>query len=79
MKARDLLSGLFCQLGVEPARQDRVDLDIVLGPGERQALGQLDDPPLGRAHKPGQRAAPKIDVMLPMLMILPPPPVFIAG
>ena len=48
VKARDLLPGLFRQLGVEPARQDRVDLDPVRGPGECQALGQLDDPSFAR-------------------------------
>src|SRR5262245_52995420 len=37
------------QIGVDPPREDRVDLDVVLGPGGRERFGELDDPALARA------------------------------
>ena len=57
MQARDLFPGLFRELGVKPAGEYCVDLNVVLGPGERQALGQLDDAPLGRRVGCGERRA----------------------
>src|SRR6185312_15236616 len=46
VQPRDLLACLVGQLGVEPAGKDRIDLNVVRGPGEGEALGELDDPPL---------------------------------
>ncbi len=37
------------QRGVDPARQHRVDLDVVLGPGAGHGLGHLHDAALGRS------------------------------
>src|SRR5512146_3474615 len=38
-----LRARLHCQLGVDPARQDGVDLDVVGGPGRGAGLGELHD------------------------------------
>src|SRR5262249_1834166 len=48
VKARDLLPGLLRQLGIEPAWQNGIHLNIVGGPRQREALCQLNDAPLGR-------------------------------
>ena len=56
-EAGDLDACLLGQLGVKPAGQDRVDLDLVGGPGQRQALGELDDPALARRVGRGEPGA----------------------
>src|SRR5271155_1607330 len=43
VQSGDLLAGVAGQLGVDPAGQDGVDLDVVRRPGGRQRLGQLDE------------------------------------
>ena len=45
------------QRGVDPARQHRVDLDVVLGPGAGERARQLHDAALGRGIGCGERRA----------------------
>ena len=52
-----LLARLAREVGVDPARQHRVDLDVVGGPADRQRLGQLDDAALARAIGRRERRA----------------------
>src|SRR5262245_15682324 len=47
VEPRYLLARPFRQLGVNPARQHGIDLDIVLGPGGGQRFRQLHHPTLG--------------------------------
>ena len=66
------------QIGIDPARQHGIDLDVVGRPGARAGAGELHDAAFARGI--GRReAAPKIDIIEPILMILPPPASFIAG
>ena len=46
VEARDLLAGALGQFGVDPARQDRVDLDVVRRPGARAGAVNCTMPPL---------------------------------
>ena len=43
MQAVDLGAGALGQVGVDPARQDGVGLDVVGGPGHRAGAGELHD------------------------------------
>src|SRR5208337_2734054 len=67
MQRGDFLPCLHSQLGIEPPRQDGIDLDVVGGPGQRQALGELDDPPLAagigsrKARPEDRRHAARVD------------------
>ena len=67
MQPGDFLPCLHRQLGIEPARQDGIDLDVVGGPGQRQALAELDDPPLAagignhKARPEDRRHASRVD------------------
>ena len=78
MQAGDVDARLSGQVGVDPAGQDRVDLDVVLGPGGGERPGELDDAALARGIGRGERDAEDRGSE-PMLMILPPPAATIAG
>jgi taurine dioxygenase len=48
VKAFDLFARLLCEFGIDPAWQDRVDLDVVLRPGDRHRSRHLHDAALAR-------------------------------
>ena len=49
VEALDLLARAAGEVGIDPARQDGVDLDVVLGPAGGERLGELHDAALGGA------------------------------
>ncbi len=57
MQALDLAARLLCEVGVDPARQDGVHLDVLLRPGHRQRLGELHHAALARAISRMRHAA----------------------
>src|SRR5438552_18013064 len=48
VEALDLAPRTAREVGVDPARQDGVDLDVVAGPRSREGFGELDDTALAR-------------------------------
>src|SRR5204863_367094 len=48
IQCRYLLARTARQIGVDPAGQHRIDLDVVTGPGDRERLRQLHDAALAR-------------------------------
>lgn len=48
MQAIDLGASALGEIGVDPARQDRIDLDVVGGPGAGARSGELNDAALAR-------------------------------
>jgi len=53
MQSGDLLTRVARQLGVDPAGQNGVDLDVVRRPGGSERLGQLDDGAFARGIRGG--------------------------
>src|SRR5580704_7523811 len=69
VQPRHLLAGTPGQIGVDPAGQHRVDLDVVLCPGSRSCARHRDDATLAGGEGDGiGRTEPD-----PVLIILPPP------
>ena len=52
---------------------------LSLRPRAPRSERQLHDAALARTHRRRERSAPKIDIIEPMLMILPPPAAFMRG
>ena len=74
----DLLASTAGQIGVDPARQDGISLNVVTRPGAGERARQLDDAAFaGRVGR--RKRAPKIDIIEPILMIFPPPPCLRVG
>jgi len=68
---------LVKSVSIQPG-STRIGLDVVGSPGHRAGSGELHDAAL--AGGIGRReAGAKIDIIEPMLMILPPPTAFMAG
>src|SRR5207245_1173414 len=57
VQAGDLLAGAARERSVDPARQHRVHLDVVLRPGAGERARELYDAALARAVGPGERGA----------------------